>query len=62
MEAGCTLSPDDIITTVGATEALNLCLRAVANPGDVIAIVAGTVVGKVLHADALALSGGSSTW
>ena len=26
MEAGCTLSPDDIITTVGATEALNLCL------------------------------------
>src|SRR5260370_24954623 len=38
IEAGCTLSPDDIITTVGATEALNLCLRAVAKPGDVIAI------------------------
>ncbi|PWU08064.1 MAG: GntR family transcriptional regulator [Verrucomicrobia bacterium] len=38
MEAGCTLAPDDIITTVGATEALNLCLRAVAKPGDVIAI------------------------
>ncbi|HZR16424.1 MAG TPA: PLP-dependent aminotransferase family protein [Verrucomicrobiae bacterium] len=38
MEAGCTLAPDDIITTVGVTEALNLCLRAVAKPGDVIAI------------------------
>jgi DNA-binding transcriptional MocR family regulator len=38
MEAGCTLAPDDIITTVGVTEALNLCLRAVANPGDVIGI------------------------
>jgi DNA-binding transcriptional MocR family regulator len=38
MEAGCTLAPDDIITTIGVTEALNLCLRAVARPGDVIAI------------------------
>jgi DNA-binding transcriptional MocR family regulator len=38
MEAGCTLAPDDIVTTTGATEALNLCLRAVAKPGDVIAI------------------------
>jgi DNA-binding transcriptional MocR family regulator len=38
LEAGCTLAPDDIITTVGATEALNLALRAVAKPGDVIAI------------------------
>jgi DNA-binding transcriptional MocR family regulator len=38
METGCTLSPDDIVTTVGVTEALNICLRAVAKPGDVIAI------------------------
>lgn len=45
MEAGCTLAPDDIITTVGATEALNLCLRAVANPGDVIAIESPTFFG-----------------
>src|SRR6266850_4180246 len=45
MEAGCTLSPDDIITTVGATEALNLCLRAVAKPGDVIAIESPTFFG-----------------
>ena len=45
LEAGCLLSPDDIITTVGATEALNLCLRAVANPGDVIAIESPTFFG-----------------
>jgi DNA-binding transcriptional MocR family regulator len=42
LEAGCTLAPDDIITTVGATEAINLCLRAVAKPGDVIAIESPT--------------------
>ncbi|HXU77482.1 MAG TPA: PLP-dependent aminotransferase family protein [Methylomirabilota bacterium] len=45
MEAGCMLAPDDIITTVGATEALNLCLRAVAKPGDVIAIESPTFFG-----------------
>ena len=45
MEAGCTLAPDDIITTFGATEALNLCLRAVAKPGDVIAIESPTFFG-----------------
>src|SRR6267142_2734594 len=45
MEAGCALAPDDIITTVGATEALNLCLRAVAKPGDVIAIESPTFFG-----------------
>lgn len=38
IETGCTLGPDDIVTTIGVTEALNLCLRAVAKPGDVIAI------------------------
>src|SRR5215471_3384330 len=42
MEAGCTLAPDDIVTTVGVTEAMNLCLRAVAKPGDVIGIESPT--------------------
>jgi len=45
MEAGCTLSPEDIVTTAGATEALNLCLRAVGKPGDVIAIESPTFFG-----------------
>ena len=48
IEAGCSLSPDDIITTVGATEALNLSLRAVARPGDVIAIESPSFFG-ILH-------------
>jgi DNA-binding transcriptional MocR family regulator len=48
IEAGCTLAPDDIVTTVGATEALNLCLRAVAKPGDVIAIESPAFFG-ILH-------------
>ncbi|MGO8999674.1 MAG: PLP-dependent aminotransferase family protein [Polyangiaceae bacterium] len=35
---GVALRPDDIVTTVGAMEALHLCLRAVARAGDTIAI------------------------
>jgi DNA-binding transcriptional MocR family regulator len=42
---GCNFSPDDIIATCGALEALNLCLRAVASPGDVIAIESPTYFG-----------------
>jgi DNA-binding transcriptional MocR family regulator len=34
---GCNFLPQDVIITCGAMEALNLCLRAVAKPGDVIA-------------------------
>jgi DNA-binding transcriptional MocR family regulator len=35
---GASLSPDDILVTSGETEALNLCLRAVAKAGDVVAV------------------------
>ena len=35
---GCALSPDDIVTTVGAMEALHVCLRAVAKSGDTIVV------------------------
>jgi DNA-binding transcriptional MocR family regulator len=42
---GCSLSPEDIVTTCGAMEALNLCLRAVAKPGDTIAIESPTFYG-----------------
>ncbi|CAN5535895.1 PLP-dependent aminotransferase family protein [soil metagenome] len=45
MESGCALSPEDIITTVGSSEALALCLRAVARPGDTIAIESPTFYG-----------------
>lgn len=39
------MSPDDIVTTCGTMEALNLCLRAVAKPGDTIAIESPTFYG-----------------
>jgi len=35
---GATCTPDDILVTSGETEALNLSVRAVAQPGDVVAV------------------------
>lgn len=35
---GVTCSPDEIVVTSGGTEALNLAIRAVAKPGDVLAV------------------------
>jgi DNA-binding transcriptional MocR family regulator len=46
---GRALSPDDLVVTVGCTEALILALRAVARPGDTIAIESPTYFG-LLHA------------
>lgn len=45
LEAGCALSPDSIVTTNGSQEAMNLCLRAVAKPGDTIAVESPTYYG-----------------
>ena len=55
LEAGCTLAPDDVITTVGATEALSLSLRAVANPGDTIAIESPCFFGILQMIESLGL-------
>lgn len=38
MTAGCFLTPDEIVTTHGCQEAVNLCLRAVCKPGDTVAV------------------------
>ncbi|WP_240914768.1 PLP-dependent aminotransferase family protein [Roseimicrobium sp. ORNL1] len=48
MDAGSRLSPNDIITTSGGTEALILCLRALTSPGDIVAVESPTYFG-VLH-------------
>jgi DNA-binding transcriptional MocR family regulator len=48
-EGGMRVSPEDIIVTVGATEAINLCLQAVAKPGDTIAVESPTFY-AMLHA------------
>jgi DNA-binding transcriptional MocR family regulator len=38
MEAGCSVSPNEIVITNGTTEALSLSLQAVTQPGDTVAI------------------------
>ncbi len=48
LDCGVNLSPDEIITTSGGTEALALCLRAVTVPGDVVAVESPTYFG-LLH-------------
>jgi DNA-binding transcriptional MocR family regulator len=55
LELGCALGPDDIVVTVGAMEALNLCLRAVASPGDVVAIESPTYFGILQVMESLGL-------
>jgi len=42
LEWGGTLASDEIVVTSGCTEALNLCLRAVAGPGDIIVVESPT--------------------
>lgn len=42
VEFGCALDEDEIVVTNGCTEALNLALRAVAKPGDTIALESPT--------------------
>jgi DNA-binding transcriptional MocR family regulator len=42
LESGCMIAPEEIIVTCGAMEAINLCLQAVAQPDDAIAIESPT--------------------
>ncbi len=48
-ENGTTIDPDEIVITVGATEAINLSLQAVAKPGDTVAVESPTYY-AMLHA------------
>ncbi len=45
VDAGVTVSPDQIVTTTGSTEAISLCLRVVAKAGDTVAIESPTYYG-----------------
>jgi len=38
LQAGCPLSHEELVITVGCTEAINLALRAVTKPGDTVAV------------------------
>lgn len=55
LEAGCNLSPDDIVVTGGCREAVTLCLRAVARAGDVIAVESPTYYGTLQAIEALGM-------
>ncbi len=55
LESGCALVPDEIVITNGALEALNVCLRAVAQPGDVVAIESPTYFGILQVMESLGL-------
>jgi DNA-binding transcriptional MocR family regulator len=60
LTAGCSVSPDHIVTTNGTFEAVYLSLKAVTKPGDTVAVESPTYYGllealEVLHLKALEL-------
>lgn len=55
MENGMAVDPQEIIVTVGATEAINLCLQAVAKPGDTIAVESPTFYAMLLAVERLGM-------
>lgn len=52
---GCDVSPDDIVTTSGCQEALRLCLRVAAQPGDTVAIESPAFYGTLQVIEALGM-------
>jgi DNA-binding transcriptional MocR family regulator len=55
VESGAALSEDDLCTTIGATEGITLALRAVAKPGDVIAVESPAYFGVLQAIEKLGL-------
>lgn len=55
LEAGMRVSPDEIIVTQGCTEALNIALRAVTSPGDLVAVESPTFFGLLQVIESLGL-------
>ncbi|HXM42638.1 MAG TPA: PLP-dependent aminotransferase family protein, partial [Bryobacteraceae bacterium] len=53
LAAGCRVSPQDVVVTSGAQDAINLSIRAVAQPGDVIAVESPTYFGILESAASL---------
>lgn len=54
-EAGCTVTAEELVVTSGCQEALRLALRAVAEPGDVIAIESPAFYGALQVIESLGL-------
>lgn len=55
LPAGCALSPEDLILTLGCQEGLNLCLRAVCEPGDTVVLESPTYYGALQAIEVLGL-------
>ena len=55
IESGCKLAESEIVTTHGTMEALNLCLRAVAKAGDVVAIESPAFYGTLQVIESLGM-------
>ena len=49
---GCEIAPDELVITAGCTEAMSLCLQAVCQPGDLVAIESPTYFGILLALEA----------
>jgi len=47
VNAGCSLSPNDVLITAGGIEAIDLCLHAVCKPGDIVAIESPSYFGTL---------------
>jgi len=52
---GCNFTADDVIVTNGCMEALNLCLRAVAKSGDIVALESPTYFGLLQIIESLGM-------
>jgi DNA-binding transcriptional MocR family regulator len=50
--SGCDVSPADIVITSGGIEAIDLCLRAVCRPGDIVAVESPTYFGTLQSLEA----------
>lgn len=55
MDGGMVLSPDEVLVTQGCIEALNLALRAVAGPGDTIAVESPSFYGLLQVLESLGM-------
>src|SRR5262249_22507301 len=55
LEWGCRIDYRNIVSTTGCMEAINLCLRAVTQPGDTVALESPTYYGFLLILQALGL-------
>ncbi|MEO5959927.1 MAG: PLP-dependent aminotransferase family protein, partial [Opitutaceae bacterium] len=55
LQAGCPLAHDELVVTVGCTEAINLSLRAITKPGDTVAVETPTYFGFLETLQSLSL-------